>query len=459
MVYDIFYDFCIAGLFLFVGQLLRSKVKLLQQFFIPAGLVGGIIGFILGPQLIGLYNYSDSAGDYAGLLVVVIFAALGYYGIQLTKGSGERILSLGIYELAMMTIQAGPPILVSMFLLNKIQPGLSDGFGLMLVSGFYGGHGTAAAVGSTFEKLGYVGATDIAMTFATIGVLTAVFGGIYHIKRAVKKGHTCYVKDYNELSGDLRTGMLSIGNRPSMGLQTTSPVSLDSLTWHVILLILPCWAGIKTAELIEVWTGVWFADFMFSYLYALIILALFKPVKLDKFVDEGTMDRLSGICTDFVVVFGVSRINIAVIVDNWAVLLIMAVVGWIIVHMTVTYWGPRMNKESWFERSIFTYGYSTGVQAMGMMLLRIVDPENKSLTLPDMAVTNVPATILDFFIWGLCPTLMMTGHAVGVGIGLTALTAVFIIGQRLLGWWYPLNKYPLGERKPVPFKSGGNGSE
>ncbi len=121
MVYDIFYDFCIAGLFVFVGQLLRSKVKVLQQFFIPAGLIGGIIGFVLGPQVIGLYEYSEEAGEYAGLLVVVIFAALGYYGIQLSKGSGERILSLGIYELAVMAIQAGPPILISMLFLNKIQ--------------------------------------------------------------------------------------------------------------------------------------------------------------------------------------------------------------------------------------------------------------------------------------------------------------------------------------------------
>lgn len=452
MTYDIFYDFCIAGLFVFVGQLLRSKVNFLQRFFVPAGLIGGIIGFILGPEVIGLYEYSEEAGNYAGLLVVVIFAALGYYGIQISKGSGERILSLGLYELAVMAIQVGPPILISMLFLNKIQENLSDGFGLLLVSGFYGGHGTAAAVGSSFEKLGYAGATDIALTFATIGILTSVFGGIYHIKRAVRKGYTCYVKDYNELSGDLRTGMLSIGNRPSMGEQTTSPVSLDSLTWHVILLLIPCWAGIKTAELIEVWTGVWFADFMFSYLYALIILMLFKPVKLDKYVDEGTMDRLSGLCTDFVIVFGVSRINIAVIVDNWLVMLIMTIIGWIIVHLTVTYFGPRMNKESWFERSIFTYGYSTGVQAMGIMLLRIVDPENKSLTLQDMAVTNVPATVFDFFVWGLCPTFMMTGHAMGCGIVMTIITAVFVFGQIALGWWYPLKKYPLSERKAVPLK-------
>ncbi len=49
------------------------------------------------------------------------------------------------------------------------------------------------------------------------------------------------------------------------------------------------------------------------------------------------------------------------------------------------FFGPAMNRGSWFERSIFVFGYSTGVFAIGFILLRIVDPENRSKTLNDTA--------------------------------------------------------------------------
>ena len=40
---------------------------------------------------------------------------------------------------------------------------------LLLAAGFSGGHGTAAAVGDTFSRLGFTDANDIAMTCATVG--------------------------------------------------------------------------------------------------------------------------------------------------------------------------------------------------------------------------------------------------------------------------------------------------
>ena len=42
------------------------------------------------------------------------------------------------------------------------------------VTFFQGGHGTAAAVGSTLDTLGWAEGTDIGMTFATIGILAAM---------------------------------------------------------------------------------------------------------------------------------------------------------------------------------------------------------------------------------------------------------------------------------------------
>ena len=39
---------------------------------------------------------------------------------------------------------------------------------------------------------------------------------------------------------------------------------------------------------------------------------------------------------------------------------------------------PRLFKEDWFERAIADFGQATGVTATGLMLLRTVDPDNKT---------------------------------------------------------------------------------
>lgn len=48
------------------------------------------------------------------------------------------------------------------------MPSISDGFGVLLASGFIGGHGTAAAVGSTLDTLGWAEGTDIGILAAMV---------------------------------------------------------------------------------------------------------------------------------------------------------------------------------------------------------------------------------------------------------------------------------------------------
>ena len=70
-------------------------------------------------------------------------------------------------------IQFCLPIAVALTVVKALMPSI-DGFGVLLASGFIGGHGTAAAVGSTLDTLGWAEGTDIGMTFATIGILAAM---------------------------------------------------------------------------------------------------------------------------------------------------------------------------------------------------------------------------------------------------------------------------------------------
>lgn len=73
-------------------------------------------------------------------------------------------------------LQYGVGMLLGIYVLNRFF-NLNPGFGLMMATGFYGSHGTAAA-GSTFANLGWAEATDLAITTATVGIVGGILGGV-----------------------------------------------------------------------------------------------------------------------------------------------------------------------------------------------------------------------------------------------------------------------------------------
>ena len=69
-------------------------------------------------------------------------------------------------------------LLLTVYVLQWIWPDLHSGFSTILAAGFVGGHGTAAAIGSAFAELDWQDAQSLAMTSATVGILSSICGGI-----------------------------------------------------------------------------------------------------------------------------------------------------------------------------------------------------------------------------------------------------------------------------------------
>jgi ESS family glutamate:Na+ symporter len=59
-------------------------------------------------------------------------------------------------------------------------------------------------------------------------------------------------------------------------------------------------------------------------------------------------------------------------------LLILVLAGTAFTVFTVLFVAPKLFKDAWFERAIADFGQATGVTATGLMLLRTVDPDNKT---------------------------------------------------------------------------------
>lgn len=450
-VYDLLLDFAIASFLILIGQLLRAKVTLFQRFFIPASMLAGFMGLALGSQGLNIITFSSSASSYSGILIILIFVVVGVNGFKLAGGHGaqaeaKRIVSFQVYRLAVFFIQFIIPIAATLTVIKVLTPEVNSAIGILLAAGFTGGHGTAAAVGTTLVDLGWAEGADLGMTFATVGILVGIFGGLAFIKWATKKGYTGYIKDFSYISGDLKTGLVSKENREAVGEETISSVSLDTLCFHLSLIVMISGAGYALNQCIlapYVLSGI--PDFTVAYILALIFFLVSGKTKLYDYVDTRINNKISGTCTDYLVFFGISTINLSVIVAYMIPLIVLIITGILCVVLTVLPLGYLMNKDSWFERSIFTYGYCTGVFAIGFVLLRIVDPENKSKTVEDTAMTPI-GSFVEIAFWSMIPSMLMAGQGwlvVGaVTVMFVAMLAINYFGKM----WYTT---PLSERKVI----------
>ena len=432
-VYDFLVDFAIASALILVGQFLRAKIKFFQEFFIPASMLAGFIGLLLGERFLNVVHFSSGASSYAGALIIVVFTVVGLNGFSKGQKGGadstvKRVLSFTMYRNVIMFIQFALGIAVTLTVVTWLVPDINPGFGVLMASGFTGGHGTAAAVGSTFNDVyGWAEATDLGMTFATVGILSGVFGGLIWIKIATKKGWTAYVKDFKYISGDMRTGLIPKENRQPMGHETISSVSLDSLAFHLCLVLMVAGGGYLFNQKVLVGVlGISGApDFTIAFLIGLVVFFVFRKLGVYEYVDKEVNNRISGTATDYLVFFGVATINTEVIVEYAVPLAILIVVGWVCVILTMIPFGCCMNNKSWFERSIFCYGYSTGVFAIGFVLLRIVDPENRSHTAEDVAMSPW-LSLAEVFLWSAIPAALVSGNGWLVVVASLVVMAVSI---------------------------------
>ena len=400
-VNDFLLDFAVASLFIMAGQLIRAKVKLVQKFFVPASMIAGFMALALGSQGLNVLPFSESIGSYAGALIILIFASVGINGFSFNKADFkaevDRIGSYFSYKVLAQTIQFSLVPLFGILVISRLFPNINYGFGLCLAAGFSGGHGTAAAVGSTFARLGDPDAMDIAMTCATVGILSGIFGGLFFIKMGTKRGWTKYIKSFQYISGDLRTGLIPNEDRKSMGQESISSMVLDPLAWHLAILLVASGAGLLLYRWIFNATGLDLPTYLLAFLIAIVMFLVFKKVGVGNYIDENVISRISGTATDYLVFFGIASIKISVIVKYAVPLTLLLLAGISIVVLTLMFFGAAMNKGSWFERSIFVFGYSTGVFAIGFILLRIVDPENLSKTLNDTAFAAPFTTPIEMF--------------------------------------------------------------
>jgi ESS family glutamate:Na+ symporter len=444
--YSLLTDLAYASVLILLGQFLRVKVKFFQNFFMPAGLIAGLIGLALGPSGAGILVLSSKASSYAGLLIIFSFVAMGLKGFEV-GGFGkmkENMTRLGGFlcfrEIGYM-LQYTIPVVFFIYVTPMIWPDLPKEFGFLLGAGWAGGPGTAAAVATTFQQYGWNDAMDLALTIATAGMLFGIFGGIILIKWATRRGITNYIEDAKDLPDEMKTGLIPEGERPVLGEETISTISLDTLSFHIALMCIPAGFGYLLAQKIGSFYNFSLPTFTVCFLISVLFAFGINKAGVRKYVDERILSSISGFAIDYLTFFGIASIKIAVVVKYASPLIFIIVVGAFFITSTLLWLAPKLNRRDWFERAMFVFGFLTGVYATAFILMRIVDPKMKSKTLEDTAICAPLTSPTDILVVTFGPILLANGqYWAFLGPAFLYLIGFSILAYTM-GWWFP--KLPL----------------
>ena len=425
--WTLFVDIGIISLLLLAGKLMRVKIKWVQKLFIPPSLLAGFIGLACGPHGFDILPLSNQTGTYAGILIAFIFGALPLTS-QKTKGDNKEIGKMWVYSQTGMLLQWAFGGLLGLLILNHIWP-LNPAFGITMPSGFCGGHGTAAAIGQAFGQLGHDEILTLAMTAATFGIVASVILGLIFVKWGAKNKHTTYLADYKDLPSELRTGLLPPEKRESIGESTCSSISIDSLTFNLAIICAIALGGYGISKLAaHFMPGFELPVFSCAFVFGILFKKLLDKTRASESICPQTVGHISGAMTDYLVTFGIASIKLSVVLEYIVPLAILLLSGLAVTLIYVFFMARKLMKECWFEKALFTWGWFTGTMAMGIALLRVVDPKMKSRCMDSYALAYLFIAPVEISLITFAPVAFVNGYGLlFAGICLVAGLCVLFV--------------------------------
>lgn len=187
-----------------IGAAIHRRFGIFERVYIPASVIAGFVGLaILQAILHGTEAEPsggaglDSAGwlswlepivttlrAWPGFLIAVVFAAMllqppsGKRGGKAVRATACEALMVGVIAVGQTAIG----LLLTWLVIQPFHP-VPNAFGMLIETGFAGGHGTAAAMGQVFATPGidFPSGLDLGWLMATAGLVYGTVSGIFWI--------------------------------------------------------------------------------------------------------------------------------------------------------------------------------------------------------------------------------------------------------------------------------------
>lgn len=349
MIDSLLWSASLLGILLLFATFIRVRFQFLKKYYISASLIAGLIGLILGPEVLGVIpkDVISSWGALSGRLIIVVLAPMLITGSFPQLGKLGRVTaSQSVWSWLATAAQYAVPCLMSALLFTPVM-GVNPLFASVLEQGWAGGHGTAGGMKMVFDSLHYVDGASLSITSATVGLLYGVVGGTIAINYAARKGYIHNVTTHDEKVDEL------LGHDHSeVGSNITiSRNVIDIFAFHAGLVggaIVIGYLLMRAMKLFFNFNLYWFIAAMLG---GLVVQALIIKTKYNKCIDRPTMSRIQGLALEFLVAGAIASVKITVIVKYALPLIIQQGAFMIIMPALLFFFGPRLFKTNWFEKT------------------------------------------------------------------------------------------------------------
>ncbi|HOW37603.1 MAG TPA: sodium/glutamate symporter [Candidatus Izemoplasmatales bacterium] len=367
------------GILLFVGKILKSKVKLLSKIVMPTALLGGMIGLLFSSVVIpGSYTL-----DVPALTAIVYHAlAIGFLALSLKRSEHQnkrKLWSTGMVITSTYALQGFIGILLVMIFWKDYFVGS----GMLLALGFGQGPGLAISFGNMWNNMlggqgGALGASYAFLGFLWGGIIGVIAINVMSRRKGLEKPKTYTPDDSVETT--------------TVQIDTVKEVSvLDGLTIQLVIIAIiyaAVWGTLFLLEKVLVPLGnigntifglLKGFNFIIAILYALVYKVILRAVekrqKKDiKFLTNNyLLSNISSTCFNVMIAGSVLTITVDFLVEYGWLLLVISTVGGIFTLFYTRFITKRVYSQYQNEYFIGLYGMLTGVASTGIALLKGLD--------------------------------------------------------------------------------------
>lgn len=385
-----FVELGIIALALVIGTFFRAKIGFFQKFMIPNSITAGILLLLfyslLAPKLRMNTKFLENLVYH---LVNISFVAMALRKPEKRNHEKRPAFATAMNILSIYVIQGVLGLVLTFVFIKTFIPNLFPSFGFFIPLGFALGPGQAFAIGQKWEApaYGFEGSGSVGLTFAAVGFFWAIFGGVFLINLAIRKG---WIKNPNGESGDggNRSGLLRHDDKFPIGAHlTTQSSAIETFAFNISIIFIVYLAAYLFLKLLtfaltlagpmglSLAESFWGISFIFATLFGLIGRKIIDLFKVGHILENGTLTRTTGLSVDFMVAASIGAISVKFVVVYWVPILIMCIVAGVITLIVMLWMSSRVYTDHKFERMILIYGCLTGTLPSGLTLLRVVDPE------------------------------------------------------------------------------------
>ena len=196
-----------------------------------------------------------------------------------------------------------------------------------------------------------------------------------------------------------------------MGESTCSSISIDSLTFNLAIICAIALGGYGISKLAaHFMPGFELPVFSCAFVFGILFKKLLDKTRTSESICPQTVGHISGSMTDYLVAFGIASIKVSVVIEYIVPLAILLLSGLAVTLIYVFVMARKLMKECWFEKALFTWGWFTGTMAMGIALLRVVDPKMKSRCLDSYALAYLFIAPVEISLITFAPVAFVNGY-------------------------------------------------